>query len=216
MNPTAPFPLLAALDDGERQGVITAMRRQKVSDGQVIYERGEDCTDAFFIFDGAVKFCTYGPTGDMAYFYHRRPGDIFGFHSAITGLQQTTTATASGDAVLGRMTSAAFMDLVLGHREVSKFMLVLVTNLLRAETGRVTQLITMDAPARVAAELLNHVASSGSNTVHPPARADMAARLGMTRETLARHLSDLSKKGIITLERDSIVIPDVQQLADLI
>lgn len=216
MKPTISFPLLQPLPEVVRQDVIAKMKMQKVNDGETIYERGENCTDAFFIFEGKVKFCAYGPEGEMAFYWRRQPGEIFGFYSAITGLPQTTTALAIGETVVGRMTGADFMALVLGHRALSEYMLKLVTHMLRAESNRIAHLITMDASLRLVAELLDHAAASGGNVITMPARVEMAARLGMTRETLARHLSNLSKKGLISLERDRILIVNTQQLADLL
>ena len=44
----------------------------------------------------------------------------------------------------------------------------------------------------------------------------MASRLGMTRETLTRHLSDLQKRRIIAIEIRKVKILDLNQLADLV
>jgi predicted transcriptional regulator len=43
----------------------------------------------------------------------------------------------------------------------------------------------------------------------------MASRASTTRETLARVLSDLSKKGIVKREKDSLVICDVMALENM-
>ena len=216
MNSKVIFSLLEPLPEQERRRVLDQMQMQKLKDGQVIYECGEKCTDAFFIFEGKVKFCTFGPEGKMAFFWHRNPGGLFGFYSAITGLPQTITAIAVGKSVVGRMASAQFMDLVLGHRALSEYMLKLVTNMLRAESNRITYLVTMEAHLRVVSEILDYAATSGNSVINPPGRVELAAWLGMTRETLARHLSELSKKGLIAIEKDKIRILDIQQLAEMI
>lgn len=215
MNSRVVFDLLKPLPEQDRRRVLDQMPKQKFRAEQVIYERGEKCTDAFFIFEGKVKFCTFNPEGKMAYFWHRNPGGLFGFYSAITGLPQTITAIAVEQSVVGRMSSTDFMELVLGHRALSEYMLKLVTQMLRAESNRVTHLTTMEAPLRVVSEILDIAATSGNLVINTPGRVELAARLGMTRETLARHLSVLSKKGLIAIEKDKISILDIQQLAEM-
>jgi CRP-like cAMP-binding protein len=177
---------------------------------------GGECTDAFFIFEGKVKFCTFSPEGKMAYFWSRGPGELFGFYSAITGLPQTITAVSVGRSAVGCMASADFMELILGHRALSEYMLKLVTHMLRAESNRISHLVTMEAPLRVVSEILDYAAISGNLVINTPGRVELAARLGMTRETLARHLSALAKKGLIAIEKDQIHILDIQQLSEMI
>jgi CRP/FNR family cyclic AMP-dependent transcriptional regulator len=216
MNQKVFFPLLESLSEKERTRVLDQMPIQKYNDEQVIYERGEKCTDAFFIFAGKVRFCTFNAEGKMAFFWHREPGGIFGFYSAITELPQTITAISVGQSAVGRMASADFMELILGHRALSEYMLKLVTHMLRAESNRITHLVTMEAPMRVVSEILDYAASSGNSLISMPGRVELAARLGMTRETLARHLSELSKQGLIAIEKDQIRILDIKQLSELI
>ncbi len=44
----------------------------------------------------------------------------------------------------------------------------------------------------------------------------MASRASTTRETVARVLSDLAKKGIVKREKDSLVICDVEALENMV
>src|ERR1700722_19910695 len=99
------------------------MIMQECAPGEAIYEFGENCTDLFFIFAGKVKFCGYGPEGDQAFFYYRGPGELFGHYSAITEKPQNFTPVAVEKTLLGRMNGAAFMNMVLDHRELSSYML---------------------------------------------------------------------------------------------
>jgi CRP-like cAMP-binding protein len=211
----ASFPLLELLPAAERARVLAAMTMQKYAPGETIYERGEDCTDAFFVFEGRVKVCTFGPSGEMAYFWDKLPGDFFGYYSAITEKPQTVRTAAVENTLLGRVKSAAFMDLVLGHRVLSEYMLKYVTGILRLETSRMTDLLLLEAPVRLAAALLERVNEGGSLRVGIPARAELASRLGMTRETLARHLSDLAKQGIIEIGKDAIQVLDAKKLSEI-
>lgn len=89
-------------------------------------------------------------------------------------------------------------------------------SMLRAESNRITHLVTMEAPLRVTSEILDYAAPSGKSVISTSGCVELAARLGMTCETLAWHLSELSKKGLITIEKDKTRILDIQKLAEMI
>jgi CRP/FNR family transcriptional regulator, cyclic AMP receptor protein len=210
------FPLLELLPGKEKDRVLKQLTMQEYAVGETIYECGENCTDAFFVFAGKVKFCGFGPAGETAFFYYRKPGELFGHYSAITEKPQNFTPIAVEKTLLGRMSSKEFMDMVLDHRELSAYMLKLVTGMLRSEATRITHLLAMDAPLRVVATIVDSLSETGQTVINIPARAELASRLGMTRETLARHLSDLAKKGLIAVDKDRIHVLAADKLADLL
>jgi CRP/FNR family transcriptional regulator, cyclic AMP receptor protein len=92
---------------------------------------------------------------------------------------------------------------------------------IRTSTDRIVDLTTLGANNRVHGELLRQAASSATDdntaTIKPiPVHSDMASRASTTRETVARVLSDLAKKGIVKREKDSLVICDVMALEDMV
>jgi CRP/FNR family cyclic AMP-dependent transcriptional regulator len=210
------FPLLELLPKNEKARVLKKLVMQEYAAGETVYQRGENCTDAFFVFEGKVKVCTFGATGEMAYFWDKLPGHFFGYYSAITEKPQTVQTTAVEKTILGRMSGHDFMDIVVADKNLSRFMLKYITEILRSETGRVTDLLIMSAPHRVAATILESATESGRDSVNIPARAELASRLGMTRETLARHLSYLAKKGVIEIKKDQIKILDLPKLSEIV
>ena len=210
------FDLLELLPAGEKERIIKKLRLQKYGTGETVYERGENCTDAFFVFEGSVKQCNFGPEGDMTVFFHKKAGEFFGYYSAITERPQTSTTVTAERTILGRMNSKDFMGMVLSHKELSAYMLKLVTGILRSETNRITHLIVMESSMRVAAEILERVRETGGAIINVPARTELASRLGMTRETLARHLSGLSKRKLIAIKGSKIHVLDVDKLTDII
>jgi CRP/FNR family transcriptional regulator len=180
----------------------------------VVFERGGDCTDTFFVFEGRIRIDTSNADGDTAFFYYRHPGQMIGWWASVTGMRHPNTATAVGDVVLGRLAAQEFMELVLSRRELSAWMLKFATTTLRAESNRIRYLTIMDAPRRVAAGLLEYVTESKNSVVEVPERDELASRIGMTRETLARNLSDLQKRGLIKVQGQRITILQLDKLIE--
>jgi CRP/FNR family transcriptional regulator, cyclic AMP receptor protein len=209
------FPLLELLPTPKKSAVLDQLRMQKYGRGEMVYERAGDCKDVFFICDGRVRIDTHDPHGEVAYYHARGPGEMIGYYSAITGKPQAVTATAVRASRLGRLPASEFMELLLAHPEMAHYMLQLVTEMLVSETKRIAHLITLPALPRVAAELLERAEVMGA-VVEVPERVELAARLGMTRPTLAKRLSELRRRGIIRIEGNKIHVLDAKQLAELV
>lgn len=208
------FPLFELLPEDERQRQIARLKMEKYHTGKVIYERGGDCMDAFFIFEGRVRVDSSTAEGESVFFWYRRPGSMLGWWAAVGEKPQPVTATAADEVLLGRLKQSEFMDLVLSRRETSAWMLKFATQQLLAEANRIRCLMIMGARRRVAAELVGYASDSGSNVVEAPERIDLASRLGMTRETLSRILSELQKDGLIKIEGKKIRILDMNHLIE--
>jgi CRP-like cAMP-binding protein len=213
MSSNVKFPILELLPEADRVAVISRLKMLKYAGGEIVYERGGPCRDVFFIFDGRIRIDTHAAQGDMAFFHSRGPGEMVGFYSAITEAPQPVTATAMEQSRLGRMAGPEFTGMILSNRAQSAFMLRLLAGMLVSETKRIAHLITLDALQRAAAEILERAV--GGIAEIPP-RVELASRLGMTRETLAKQLSELRRRGLIRIEDDKIEILDAKQLADLV
>jgi len=93
--------------------------------------------------------------------------------------------------------------------------------MIRQSTSRIMDLSTLGAHNRIYAEMLRQARTGGGrapNTavIHPvPVHSDIAARVSTTRETVARVLSELTHKGLLQREHDSLVILDLERLTEL-
>jgi CRP-like cAMP-binding protein len=214
MSGNVKFPLLELLPEEERLLILGRLKMQKYAAGEIVYERDGPCMDAFFIFEGKIRVDAQDQNGEVALFDYRYPGWFIGWFSAIAEQPQPVTATAMEESLLGRMAGPAFMAMVLAKRELSAYMLRMMGERLISDTRRISQLIVLDALRRVAAEIVGR--ARGTAVIEVPDRVDLAARLGMTRETLAKQLSELRRRGLIRIAGNKIHVLDPQQLTDLV
>jgi|HubBroStandDraft_6_1064221.scaffolds.fasta_scaffold75891_2 CRP-like cAMP-binding protein len=214
MSGNVKFPLLELLPEEERLLILGRLKMQKYAAGEIVYERDGPCMDAFFIFEGKIRVDAQDQNGEVAFFDYRYPGWFIGWFSAIAEQPQPVTATAMEESLLGRMAGPAFMAMVLAKRELSAYMLRMMGERLISDTRRISQLIVLDALRRVAAEIVGR--ARGTAVIEVPDRVDLAARLGMTRETLAKQLSELRRRGLIRIAGNKIHVLDPQQLTDLV
>ncbi|MBI1272863.1 MAG: cyclic nucleotide-binding domain-containing protein [Alphaproteobacteria bacterium] len=205
----AAYPQISLLASwpAEKQGqFIGKLQSIVLTDGQSIFENGDKTTDVYFILRGATKSVNYGPDGSMTYFRIRHVGDCFGYYSAISGESRTATMLAVGDTELAKISGPDFFNLVLENPPIGRIFMKLVVGLLRTETRRLTNLTTLPARQRIAAELLTLSANQKSQTINLPSRVEWAGHLGVTRETLARILNGFVKQGFVKIDGNKVAI----------
>jgi CRP/FNR family transcriptional regulator len=212
MNPYPSFSLLSAWTPQQQEKFIDGLSHVFFVDGHVIFERGDASDDVYFILSGAVKSLNTSADGKISYFRMRQAGDCFGYYSAISEKPRTATMLAVGETELARIKGEDFFALVLEHPEIGRPFMKLIVGLLRVETDRLTHLTTLATHRRVAAELLAQSRAQSSHTIPLPDRVEFASYMGMTRETLSRALSLLSRKKLIRLSGNMIVIVNEQGL----
>jgi CRP-like cAMP-binding protein len=93
-----------------------------------------------------------------------------------------------------------------------------LTAIVRAATDRIVDLSTLGANNRVQAEILRRALDTeedeeGNPIISPiPVHGEVASRVSTTRETVARVLNDLARKGIVRREREALVVTDLGRL----
>ncbi len=91
----------------------------------------------------------------------------------------------------------------------------------RGLTERVFEFSALAVRNRVHAELLrlarNHMTGENTSKIQPaPTHAELASRISTHREAVTRELNRLSKDGLIERQASSLVIHDVERLANLV
>src|SRR5262245_39519153 len=92
---------------------------------------------------------------------------------------------------------------------------------IRMLANRVNEFTTLDARHRIYAELLRlsrpETGRPGQAVVSPPpAHAEIAARVSIRREAVARELKSLERTGLIERRRGALVLTDTRRLRQLI
>ena len=210
---TVNFEFFNILTKQQKETIVKDIEVKNFPDKHIFYNTGEDNTDAFFIFSGATKAYSMSSDGNTSYNWARKAGDMFGFYSAITGKEQTATMVAIGDVTVGVLKREDFISYIMNNSKLSRYMLELVTNILRLETIRISFLSIMDTKTRVALALVYRDNRKDSIMLDNPSREEFASWLGMSRETLSRHISDLNKKGLISFDGKNIK-PHINKLED--
>ena len=166
--------------------------------GQVVCTEGEPSDHLYVVRTGRVRVLVQSPRGEEMTLSVLGPGETIGELSMIDGQPRSASVEALSDAQLVALPAA---DVRAALRADPALLLAAAAELaatVRRLTGGTADLVFLDLPRRLAKLLLGEArpAPSGVLRVEPGmTQSGLAARLGVTRQTLNRALGDLVRRG---------------------
>jgi CRP/FNR family transcriptional regulator, cyclic AMP receptor protein len=212
-------PLFAHADDAALRSVAQGMRRRRFRRNEVIFHQGDPGDSLHVVASGAVKIVLPSTEGEEAIIATLRPGDFFGELSLLDGAPRSATAAALEPSETLVLPRSAFYQLLDEDAGLRNGLLAGLTRELRRLTSHVEELHFLDLAGRLAmrlTRLAREVSSDASGRVKldwPFTQSDLASMIGGTRQSVNKLLSGLVEDGLITIERDSLVITDLDELA---
>jgi len=186
-----------------------------------IIDRQAESTDVFFIVQGRVRIVIYTVGGKEITLDDFIEGKQFGEMAAIDGLPRSASVMAIERALLAAMPQTRFMELLTGHPVVAERVLKNMAHIIRISNERIMDLSTLGAANRVHAEILrqareNMVDDDNAFITPMPIHADIASRISSTRETVARVMNDLARKGFVERKKNGLGIHHIDELSIMV
>lgn len=218
----ARVELFRDCSEEDRKRVETRCRWRKFQEGEIIIDRGADTHEVHFVVSGQVRVVDHGRSGREVSLETVDAGGIVGELAAIDGGERSASVVAEQPSVTAALDARTFLKVLADHSDVGLAMMRRLTRIVRTASGRIMELSTLGAHNRVHAELLRLARSKAGDTatsarLYPiPVHAELAARVATTRETVARVMSDLTRKGLLERDGNALVIPDLAALEELV
>jgi CRP/FNR family cyclic AMP-dependent transcriptional regulator len=212
--------LFAKVDQPTLQTCADQLRLRRYRRGETIFHQGDPGDSLYIIESGTIKIVLPSPEGEEeAIIATLGRGDFFGELALLDGAPHSATAIAlepTGTLVLRRET---FERLIDDDRGLRLALLAGLTSERRRLTGHVEELHFLDLPGRLARRLVR-LANEAQPDAHgevrldwPYTQSDLASMIGGTRQTVNRMLAELSESGLVRIEKDGLVIADVDRLS---
>jgi CRP-like cAMP-binding protein len=168
---------------------------------------------------GAVKIMLPSETGEEAILATLRAGDVFGELALLDGAPRSATAAALEPTETLVLPRDRFRELLAAEPAIRDALLASLAGELRRLTNHVEELHFLDITGRLASRLARLAADTGrrepDGTIRLGSRltqADLAAMIGCTRQSVNKLLGLFTDDGLVRLDRDSIVILDLDGL----
>ena len=189
--------------------------------GELVISHLDQDRDVFFVLEGRVRATLYSSGGREVDYRDIGPGDVVGELAAIDGAPRSATVEALEPARLGRLSEAAFHELVESHPQLTWVLLKHLSAQIRVLTERVFEFSTLLVRDRLIHELLRLAEAAGGPEggaeIRPaPTHFELAHRISTHREVVSREMSVLAKAGLVEKRGGALIVSDLDQLRSLI
>jgi CRP-like cAMP-binding protein len=220
-------PLFTEADPDDLIEVVRHVRRRRFRRGEVIFHEGDPGDALHVVVTGSVKIGLSSEVGEEAIIATLHPGDFFGELSLLDGAPRSATATAVEAAETVSLPRQTFLEEIGRRPSLRDCLLRSLALELRRLTGHVEELHFLDLSGRLASRLarLAREAEPGPERAAdgrlearlewPFTQSDLAAMIGATRQSVNRLLVDLVDRGLVRIERETLVIPDLEKLEEM-
>jgi len=198
--------VLRSIDEVSRHSVMPA--------GALLFVEGQTPRGLFVLCSGKVKLSTTSKEGKVLILKQAEAGEVLGLSAAISGTNYEMTAETASPCQLNFIGRQDFMTLLQNESEVGMRASMWLSRefqgayrdihdlvLARSSSGKLARLLLSCAPRGLQHSEELHLRSAMTHE-------EMAQRIGSSRETVTRLLSDLKKKRLIRLEGATLVIRD--------
>ena len=202
-NPPAPGGLSAAeLEEISRHGVARDFRERTV-----LVTEGDQSDSLYIILQGRVRAYVSDGDGREAVLSVMGPGEYFGEIAFDEGPRSASVITLEPCRML-IVPRSEFADFIRRSPAFATHFIYKLIGRVRTLTENVRSLALMDAYGRVARLLLeSSVVRDGVQAIPEKlTQAEIASRVGCSREMVSRIFKDLVQGGYISVEPDRIVI----------
>ena len=211
--------LFTHADPDTVRSVVRSLRIRRFRRNEVIFHQGDPGDALHIVASGSVKIVLPSGEGEEAIIAALRPGDFFGELSLLDGAPHSATVTALEPTNTLALPREAFLELLDRDDRLRGALLTEITGELRRLTGHVEELHFLDLAGRLAMRLVRL-----AREVYPEARgevrldwpytqSDLAAMIGGTRQSVNKLLSGLVDARLLRVERETLVITDLDRLA---
>ena len=210
--------LFAHVNDDGLRTIAGQVRRRRFRRNEVIFHQGDLGDSLQVVASGGVKILLPSAEGEEAIIASLKPGDFFGELALLDGSPRSTTATALEPTETLALPRDRFLALLEVDPHLVRALLQALATELRRLTGHVEELHFLDLSGRLSMRLVRLARASDPSAEGrveldwPFTQSDLAAMIGGTRQSVNKLLSGLVDDGLVTIERETLVIDDLAEL----
>lgn len=216
------IPFFSGLSKQEIDTFKPYLVKRSYKKGTSIHRDGDPCASIFFVGAGRVKLFRNSTEGKEQIYEILGPGDTCACNPGETDWCCGSNAEVLSESTLWFLPRATYLSLLQGQPKLPHALNQILAKRLQKFSTIIEEVTLMDSEKRVVKFLLDmllekHVQSPQSDILFIEAtREEIAHRLGTTRETVARHISDLKRQKLIDVKPYQIIILNQKKLEKLL
>jgi CRP-like cAMP-binding protein len=211
--------LFSQADDATIDALVAALRIRRFRKGETVFHQGDPGDALFIVASGSVKVVLPSDEGsEPAIVAVLGAAEFFGELAILDGAPHSATIVAMEPTETLVLHRDAFLTLIDSQAALRRTLLASLAAEIRRLTGHVEDLHFLDLPARLASRILRLAATQPAaggevRIAWPYTQSELAGMIGGSRQSVNRLLADLAEEGLVRIERDVLVVSDVERLA---
>ncbi|ACK43085.1 MULTISPECIES: Crp/Fnr family transcriptional regulator [Dictyoglomus] len=211
-------PLFEDFSDEELEKLLVISKEKTYPKDAVIFQKGDLGNFFFLICSGRVKVIIETEEGKEGILSILYPTEFFGEMSLLDGEPRSATVVALEETRVIIIERNDFLILLYKHPELALKILKTLSLRLRKANRQIETLMFLDAPGKVARLLIDIAQERGKKINNEIlidlefTRQELGNLIGVSRETTTRILKSFEEDGILSIERNQVIIKDVWEL----
>lgn len=212
------IPLFKDLTTEELGHVKECLKEKTFQKGEILFTEGGSCERVFFVKSGKVKIFRMSEAGREQVLETLDEGDTCACNPGVLKWHCSSSAEALTSATVWFLARENYVKLVQSNNKVARTLNKLFAERLQCFSSLIEEVSLKDSKKRLVKFLLDMMNESVSKKSLdlPYTREELAKRLGIVRETVARQLHDLKRRKLISIEPQKVTILDPKGLEDLL
>ena len=209
-------PMFRGLKPGTVEHIVAPATVVMLRPREWLFRQGDPATAFFIVIDGWVKLYRITPSGDETVIHILTKGESFAEAVAFTGNRYPATAEAVTDARIARVPADHIVRCIRESPDIALAMIASTHQLLHQLVQQIEQLKAQSGVQRVAEFIASlSMAQQGNCALALPYdKVLIAARLGLTPESLSRAFAKLRAVGVV-IDSSHVVIKDIAKLRSI-
>jgi len=216
------IPFFHDLAKAELEALKTCLIEKTFKKGEILHNDGGECTALFFVKAGRVKIFRTSVEGKEQIYEVLGPGDTCACNPGELSWTCGSSAEALSESSVWFLSRPAYVAMIRGNAKLMHSLNALFAKRLQCFSNIIEEVTLKDSKKRLIKFLLDllehkHALAPKSDVLFIEAtREEIAHRLGTARETIARHLSELKRQGMIEIKPYQIIIVNQKGLEALL
>ncbi|MDZ7840531.1 MAG: Crp/Fnr family transcriptional regulator [Gammaproteobacteria bacterium] len=213
--------LFSAFDAAQMNTMAAAAEQVSLAQGDRLFNQGDEIRRFFHLESGRMKLYRLSPEGDEKVIDLVGPGQTFA--EAVVFMERAEGYPVNADALeasrLIGFDAATFLGLLRESNESCLRLMGAMSRRLRMHVNEIDRLALQNATSRFIGYILNAASVEGTHGHRVELNAPknvLASRLSIQPETFSRILSRLAGAGLIRVERQAVILVDVDALRGLL
>lgn len=216
-------PFFQSLSKEELTIVKNCLNEKAFKKGESLFFEGKSCERIFFVRSGRVKIYRTSSAGREQILETLGPGDTCACNPGSTNWSCFSSAEALEPSNVWFLSRDHYVKLVQENAKLSHTLNNLFANRLQCFSELIEEVSLKDSKKRLIKFLLDMLQAANGNKTEsdnilsvPFTREELAQRIGVARETVARQLYELKRKKLIDIRPHQISILKKEELRKML